>query len=93
MDKRIHEPARLRIMAHLYHHRDSSFVTLRAATGLTDGNLAAHAKTLESEGLIEGRRALAGTRFELRYQITKNGVAAFRQYLADLRAVLDDSRA
>lgn len=89
MDKRIHEPARLHIMAQLYKVRDASFVSLRDAAGLTDGNFAAHVSKLETAGFVVTRRVIQGDRFVQRYQITKEGSTAFRAYLAELRELLD----
>lgn len=87
----IHQPTRLRIMALLYRRRDLAYVTVRDALGLTDGNLASHARRLEEAGLVESRRVLRGRDgFHLRYRITVEGSAAFRRYVAALRAVLED---
>ncbi|MGB1697669.1 MAG: transcriptional regulator [Thermoplasmatota archaeon] len=91
MDKTIHEPARLRIMAHLYKARDASFTALRDAAELTDGNFATHAARLQVAGFVESRRVFEGGRFVQRFQITKEGSKAFRGYLAELRALLDAS--
>lgn len=82
----IHQPARLRLMTVLYRHRDVSYATVRDLLGLTDGNLASHAKRLEEAGLLTSRRALAGTHFEVRYRITEAGSQAFREYLEALRS-------
>lgn len=88
MDKLIHEPARLRIMAHLFKARDASFVALRDATGLSDGNFASHVSRLEAASYVTIRKILSGARFEQRYQITKKGHEAFIVYLADLERTL-----
>jgi DNA-binding MarR family transcriptional regulator len=85
----IHQPQRLRLMALLVRHRDIAYTATRDALGLTDGNLASHAKRLEDAGFLQSRRALAGDRFEVRYRITPTGSQAFRDYLAALRAFLE----
>lgn len=85
----IHQPARLRLMALLFRHRDVAFTRVRDALGLTDGNLAAHARRLEEAGYVETRRVLAGRHFEVRHRITPEGSQAFRDYLAELRRFLD----
>lgn len=84
----IHQPVRLRMMALLYRHRDVAFTRVRDELGLTDGNLAAHAKRLEEAGFVEARRALGSGGFEVRHRITPAGSAAFKDYLAWLRAFL-----
>ncbi len=87
----IHQPTRLQIMAHLYQRRDLAYTTLRDALGLTDGNLATHAKRLEDAGLLLSRRVLQGRDgFQLRYQITRAGSQAFRAYVQELRRFLTD---
>ncbi len=85
----IHQPARLNIMGLLYKHRDLGFAATRDGAKLTDGNLATHAKRLESAGLLEARRVLTREGFELRYHITAQGSVAFRRYLNTLRAFLE----
>jgi DNA-binding MarR family transcriptional regulator len=85
----IHQPVRLRMMALLVRHRDVAFTAVRDALGLTDGNLATHAKRLEEAGYVEARRVLAGGRFEVRHRITAVGALAFQDYLAELRRFLE----
>lgn len=85
----IHQRTRLAIMGLVYRHRDVSFTRARDALGLTDGNLASHAKRLEEAGLLKERRALRSTGFETRYTITREGSRAFQAYLEQLRAYLD----
>jgi DNA-binding MarR family transcriptional regulator len=85
----LHQPVRLRLMALLYRRRDVAFTAARAALGLTDGNLATHARRLEEAGYLEARRVLSGGRFEVRHRITAAGSQAFADYLAELRRFLD----
>ncbi len=85
----IHQPARLKIMGLLFKHRDLSFAATRNGAGLSDGNLATHAKKLEASGYIETRRVLLRTGFEMRYHITPKGSMAFREYLNALQAFLE----
>ncbi|MGB0652774.1 MAG: transcriptional regulator [Thermoplasmatota archaeon] len=85
----IHQPVRLRLMGLLYRQRDVTFTGTRDLLGVTDGNLATHAKRLADAGLLEARRVLTRDGFELRYRITKAGNDAFRRYLATLRGFLE----
>lgn len=86
----IHQPTRLRIMATLYRKRDLAYTTLRDALGLTDGNLATHARRLEEAGYLQSRRVLQGRDgFHLRYHITPAGSTAFREYVVELRKILE----
>lgn len=89
----VHQPARLRLLGLLYRQRDVSFTRTRDVLGLTDGNLATHARRLEAAGYLAARRALAGDRFEVRYRITEAGSQAFRDYLAWLQRLVADAGA
>lgn len=89
----IHQPVRLRIMGTLYKHRDVAFTALRDALGLTDGNLASHARTLQEHDYLDGRKVLTRQGFEMRYRITRAGSRAFQDYLAALRGFLDSVEA
>lgn len=86
----IHQPVRLRMMALLVRHRDVAFTVVRDALGLTDGNLATHAKRLEEAGYVEARRVLSGGKFEVRHRITSAGAQAFQEYLGQLRGFLEE---
>lgn len=89
LDPTIHQSTRLRLMTALYRNREARFTSLRDGLGLTDGNLASHAATLEKAGYLEQRRALTAAGFELRYRITPAGSEAYRAYVEELRALLD----
>lgn len=91
LDPTIHQPIRLRIMAALYRHRQIDFPTLRDGLGVTPGNLGAHLARLESAGYLSAKRVLAGLTFQMRYTITPEGSDAFQAYLAELKALLEDS--
>ena len=82
--------ARLLLMGLLHRHRDVSARAVRKALGLTDGNLASHAAKLEAAGWLRSRRALAPSGFEVRYAITPEGSAAFREHVDGLRRLLAD---
>lgn len=47
LDKLIHQPSRLALMAVLYSCEGADFVYLQNATGLTKGNLSSHLSKLE----------------------------------------------
>ena len=83
--------ARLLLMGLLHRHRDVSARAARKTLGLTDGNLASHARRLEEAGWLESRRALARTGFEVRYRITPAGSEAFRAHVEELRKLIDES--
>lgn len=90
LDPVIHQTTRLRLMTALYRNREARFTSLRDGLGLTDGNLASHAGVLEKAGYVASRRALTAAGFELRYQITPAGSEAYRAYVQELKALLDE---
>jgi DNA-binding MarR family transcriptional regulator len=75
-------------MGLLHRDRDVGFASARDALGLTDGNLATHARVLQQAGFVESRRVLLRSGFAVRYRITQEGADAFARYAAALRAFL-----
>jgi DNA-binding transcriptional ArsR family regulator len=53
IDRIIHEPARLLLVAYLYVVESADFLFLERQTGLTRGNLSSHLNKLEAAGYID----------------------------------------
>jgi DNA-binding MarR family transcriptional regulator len=77
----IHQPARLKLMTLLYRHGDVGFTEAQRSLDLTPGNLDAHQRKLAGEGLLEARKALLRTGFEVRLKLTPAGADRFQAYL------------
>jgi DNA-binding MarR family transcriptional regulator len=60
LDRLVHEPARLAILAVLAVVDEADFVFVQGQTGLTSGNLATHLARLEEAGLVISRKAFEG---------------------------------
>jgi len=88
LDKVMHEPARLSIVACLYAVADADFVFLQSQTGMTGGNLSAHLKKLEQAAYIQVTKEFVDGRPHTTLSLTKQGRDAFREYLRTLRTVL-----
>lgn len=86
----LHQPARLKIMLHLYLRRVGEFGAMQRELGLTPGNLQAHLRTLEEAGFVDIKRTLIEVKPRTRYVITPAGSAAVRSYAAYLEGVLAD---
>ena len=86
----LHQPARLKIMLHLYLRRVGEFTAMQRDLGLTPGNLQAHLAALEKAGYLEAKRGLIELRPRVRYVITPAGSAAVQGYAAYLEGVLAD---
>jgi DNA-binding transcriptional ArsR family regulator len=52
LDRLVHEPARLMILAHLHVVESADFLFIMRQTGLTYGNLSSHLSKLEAAGYI-----------------------------------------
>jgi DNA-binding MarR family transcriptional regulator len=90
LDRLIHEPARLMILAVLYVVESADFTFLMRQTGLTWGNLSSHMSKLEEAGYIEVEKKFKGKRPNTMLRLTDEGRAAFRDYRHSLKQVLDD---
>jgi DNA-binding transcriptional ArsR family regulator len=91
-DAIIHQPLRLKIMAALRglpRGERLEFVRLKAVLNATEGNLGAHLVTLEKAGYIRVEKDFNGKKPRTRVSLTDNGIRAYADYVAYLRAILD----
>lgn len=88
IDKTIHEPARLLIMANLYVIESADFTYLMRQTGLTYGNLSSHMSKLEEAGYIEVTKEFKGKRPNTMLELTDQGRAALKHYRDQLMGIL-----
>jgi DNA-binding MarR family transcriptional regulator len=90
IDRIIHVPARLRIMAALAALAPSAqldFRTLGTSLGLTDGNLGAHLQTLDDAGYIKVAKSFVDRKPRTHVSITGKGRLRFDQHVAALREI------
>ncbi len=80
VDRVIHEPARLAIMAVLAACDAADFVYLRNATDLTQGNLSAHLAKLEEAGYVSVEKRFQGKKPNTLCRLTDRGRSAFKAY-------------
>ncbi len=76
----IHEPARLMIVAILYAAESADFLYLLRETGLTKGNLSAHLMRLEQAGYVQIEKAFRGKIPRTVCRLTREGRSAFEAY-------------
>ena len=88
IDAVIHEPARLAIVSALAVAPEMSFNALRDALSLTDGNLSAHARTLEEAGYLVIDKTFKNRRPYTTMRLTRKGRAAFQRYLETLQDII-----
>ena len=90
IDRLIHEPARLMILALLYVIESGDFTFLMRQTGLTWGNLSSHMSKLEAAGYIEVEKEFVGRKPRTMLRLTDEGRAAFQEYVQSMKQVFDD---
>ena len=80
VDRLIHEPARLKIIALLYVLESADFTFLLNQTGMTWGNLSSHMTKLEEAGYLEVEKTFKGRRPNTMLKLTEKGRQAFQTY-------------
>lgn len=89
IDKLIHEPARLMILATLYVVESADFLFVERQTGLTRGNLSSHMSKLENAGYIEINKEFVDKIPRTLLHITDEGRVALLTYTNNMKQVLD----
>ena len=90
IDRVIHEPARLLILAYLSVVKSADFLFLMNQTGLTRGNLSSHLSKLEAAGYIVIKKEFLDKKSHTMLQLTEGGRKAFKQYREKMKRVLDE---
>ena len=90
IDKLIHEPARLMIMANLFVVESADFLWLMRQTELSWGNLSSHMSKLEAAGYIDVEKKFVGKRPNTRLHLTDKGRAAFQEYRQGMKQVFEE---
>ncbi len=66
----------------------ADFNTLKELLGVTDGNLASHAKALENANYIKIEKQFIGRKPNTRYATTKLGETAFKKHIDALEKLI-----
>ena len=88
LDRVIHEPGRLLIVALLYAVAEADFLYLLNETGLTKGNLSGHLSKLEEAGYVEITKTYRGKIPLTVCRLSASGRSAFEKYRKALKATL-----
>jgi len=80
IDRLIHEPGRLAIMARLNVVEEADWLFLHHQTGLSFGNLASHLTRLEAAGYVESEKTFIDRKPHTVVRITQAGREAFEVY-------------
>ena len=89
IDRLIHEPSRLTILAHLYVVESADFLFLIRQTGMTWGNLSVHISKLEAAGYLNVRKEFLGKKPHTIVSLTNSGRVAFDSYRESMKQVLE----
>ncbi len=93
LDRVIHEPARLLIVALLSSVREADFVFLQRETGLTKGNLSSHLARLEQAGYVRIDKGFRGKIPQTVCSLTAEGRSAFKAYRSQMKRTMGGRRA
>ena len=90
IDKMIHEPARLLLMANLYVVESADFLFLMRQTGMTFGNLSSHMSKLEAAGYLDVEKEFVGKKPNTKLSLTEMGRQAFEIYRKNMQQLFTD---
>lgn len=89
VDRIIHEPARLMIVAILSAVDSADFLYLQRETGLTKGNLSAHISRLEEAGYLAVEKTYRGKIPLTICRLTEAGKKAYENYRQQLKPFVE----
>jgi DNA-binding MarR family transcriptional regulator len=87
-DSLVTNPGRLRILTALAGEESQPFVELRRRTGLTDGNLATHARRLQSAGFVAIEKSISSGKPLTTLHLTREGRDALLDHARQLEHAL-----
>jgi DNA-binding MarR family transcriptional regulator len=90
LDKLVHEPARLLILAQLFVVDSVDFLFLLRQTGMTQGNLSSHLNKLELGGYVDIQKEFVGKRPRTLLSLTKTGRSTFIKYVSEMKHIFND---
>ncbi|HTI98810.1 MAG TPA: transcriptional regulator [Dongiaceae bacterium] len=93
LDRVIHEPGRMMILALLIGVTECDFLYLQSETGLNKGNLSSHLAKLEEAGYVEIKKTYRGKVPQTLLRLTPQGRAAFETYRLKLNAAFAEQLA
>jgi DNA-binding MarR family transcriptional regulator len=88
LDSRLHEPARLRLLAFLAVVKSIDFTYLLKLSGLSRGNLSVQMNKLSEASLVEIEKSFQGNRPRTVYRLTASGRDALREYKKKMKSIL-----
>ena len=90
IDRLIHEPTRLMIMAQLYVVESADFLFLQNQLQMTPGNLSSHLSKLEDASYVEIVKEFIERKPHTALKLTQKGRQAFKDYKQNIKQVLNE---
>ena len=90
IDRLVHEPARLMVMASLYVVESADYTYLMRQADITWGNLSAHISKLEEAGYIEIEKTYRGKRPYTLLRMSPQGREVFEEYVKKMKNIMDN---
>lgn len=90
LDRTIHSPARLLILAYLAAVDSADFIFLMNQVGLTRGNLSSHLSKLEEVGYISVTKEFVERVPRTLIQLTDKGREAINHYREQMRTIINE---
>ena len=87
LDRVIHEPSRLLLVAVLYPLEEADFLYLLTESQMTKGNLSSHLAKLEEVGYVRIEKGFRGKIPHTLVHLTRQGRGAFERYRAELKKI------
>jgi DNA-binding MarR family transcriptional regulator len=88
IDRVIHEPGRLMIVALLYAVETADFLYLQHETAMNKGTLSSHISRLEKEGYVNVEKTFRGKVPQTLLSLTRTGRTSFEEYRKMLKKSL-----
>ncbi|MDJ0835681.1 MAG: transcriptional regulator [Acidobacteriota bacterium] len=89
LDRIVHEPARLMILALLYVVEEADFTFILRQSGLTWGNLSSHLTKLETRGYVQVTKRFVAKKPNTVLRLTEAGRTAFQDYRRSMTEILE----
>jgi DNA-binding transcriptional ArsR family regulator len=91
LDRRIHDPARLAILAALSACERADFQFLLRITGLTKGNLSSHLSKLNEAGLVEIEKRQVGNKSQTFVRLSDAGRRTLEDYWQEMERLRESA--
>jgi DNA-binding MarR family transcriptional regulator len=97
IDKTLHDPSRLKIIAYLYSLEETDFTYLKNQTGFTWGRLASHLDKLQEVGYVELKKELVKKKRSSKktprtfINLTNEGRIAFDKYRKSMQQLFQSN--